>query len=318
METKVRYVIVGLFVVLLGATATAVFLWLGKGIERTAYERYYAYFRESVSGLNPNAPVKYRGVEVGSVNAIVINPKNIEEVRLTLDIARGTPVKTDTVATLRVQGLTGLSFVELAGGSQRAPLLAAEAGEPYPVIKTGPSLLSRIDADVTNLITGVNSFTEDARAVLDKENREKLKRILDDLAKLTHTLAKRSELVDQGTVNAARSLENIARITEQLDARTPALLGNVDNAAAALKGTAGEIDEASRQIARAGRELGAVLTENRRNIESFTRQSLPELGPLAGELRQLTLELQRLARQLDREPDSVILGRHPEPPGPGE
>ncbi|MGE5752363.1 MAG: MlaD family protein [Deltaproteobacteria bacterium] len=318
METRVKYVIVGLFVVILGAASVAIFLWLGKGLERTTYDRYLAFFRESVSGLNPNAPVKFRGVDVGRVRDIVINPKNVEEVRLTLEIVQGTPVKTDTVATLRVQGLTGLAFVDLSGGSQAAPLLKAEPGESYPVIRTGPSLLFRLDTEVTNLITGVNAFTEDARAVIDEENRRKLRQILGDLAVLTHTLAERSESVDEGVLRGAEAMQNIARITEQLHGRLPVLLDNVASTTASLKGTAVKIDAAGVEVARAGRELGDMAKENRPNIERFTRQSLPEFGLLIAELRQLTVQLQRLARLLEQEPNSAIFGRPPVPPGPGE
>jgi phospholipid/cholesterol/gamma-HCH transport system substrate-binding protein len=318
METKVKYVIVGLFVILLGATSIGVFLWLGRGLERTTYERYYAYFRESVSGLNPNAPVKFRGVDVGRVKEIAINPKNIEEVRLSMEIAQGTPIKTDTVATLQIQGLTGLAFVNLSGGSQAAPLLKAKAGDIYPVIRTGPSLLLRLDSELTNLISGVNAFTGDARAVIDEENRRKLRQILGDLAVLTRTLAKRSETVDEGVVRGAEAMRNIARITEQLHGRLPALLDNVAATTASLQGTAAAIDTAGVEVARAGRELGDMAKENRPNLERFTRQSLPEIGLLIAELRQLTLQLQRLARQLEQEPNSAIFGRSPAPPGPGE
>lgn len=318
METKVRYILVGLFVVLLGTTALVLFLWLSRGIERPAYDRYYAYFRESVSGINQNATVKYRGVDVGRVGEIVLNPGNVEEVRLSLDIVRGIPIKTDTVAALRVQGLTGLSFVDLSGGTQGAPLLTANAGERYPVIKTGPSLLARLDADLTGLIMGATGVTEDARAVMDLENRAKLKAILADLARLTDTLAKRSEIVDRGVVQGAQALENIARVTGRLDAQAPAILENVNSGATALRGTAGEVNEAGRRIASAGREMEDMVRENRRNVERFTRQGLPEFAALVEEMRRLTRQMERLGRQLELEPDSVIRGKHPEPPGPGE
>ena len=332
MEPKIRYVAVGLFVVLLGTASVAVFLWLSRGIERTTYDRYRAYFRESVSGLGPNAVVKYRGVEVGRVREIVINPRNVEEVRLTLEIARGTPVKSDTVAVLKLQGLTGLAFLDLTGGSQGAPMLQAEAGERYPVIRTAPSLLHRIDSDVTRLVAGVTDFTEDARALVDKETRDELKRILRDLATLADTLAKRSGTVDRGVADAAKALENIARITDRLDARSPEIVENLGKGTAALKDAGGEarnaavefqkaagnVQEAGREVARAGRELSSLVGESRDDLGRFARHGLPEIGILVSELRQLTVQLQRLARQLEQEPDSVILGRHPVPPGPGE
>lgn len=332
MDTKIRYVAVGLFVVLLGTASVAGFLWLAKGIERTTYDRYHAYFRESVSGLGPNAVVKYRGVEVGRVREIVINPRNIEEVLLALDIARGTPVKTDTVATLKLQGLTGLAFLDLSGGSQSAPMLKAEAGERYPVIRTVPSLLYRIDTDVTRLITGVTDFTESARALVDEETREELQRIIRDLATLTDALAKRSETVDRGVEDGAKAMANIARITDRLDARAPEIVENLGEGTAAMKEAGGEarraaadirkaaeeVQAAGREVARAGRELSALIGENRQGLGRFARQGLPEIGALAAELRQLTAQLRRLGRDLEREPDSLILGRHPVPPGPGE
>ena len=101
-------------------------LWLSSGgAYRKAYDTYQAYMSESVSGLSLDAPVRYRGVEVGRVRKIALAPENIEQVQLTLDIERGTPVKEDTVAVLRVQGLTGIAYVELSGGQ---PRLAAARG----------------------------------------------------------------------------------------------------------------------------------------------------------------------------------------------
>src|SRR5512134_3044553 len=140
MDTKVNYVIVGTFVAILGAAALAVFLWLGKSDYRGVYDRYYADMRESVAGLSVNSTVKYRGVEVGRVKDIVLNPENPEEVRLTLDILHTAPIKTDTVAVLETQGLTGLATVNLTGGSRDAQKLEPAPGQEYPIIKTGSSL----------------------------------------------------------------------------------------------------------------------------------------------------------------------------------
>ena len=103
---------------------------------RDAYDRYYAFMRESVAGLSVNSTVKYRGVDVGRVKEIALSPENPEEVRLVLDIDRGTPIKTDTIAVLETQGLTGLATLNLTGGSRDAPPLQATEGQEYPVIKT--------------------------------------------------------------------------------------------------------------------------------------------------------------------------------------
>lgn len=320
MEPKVNYVIAGLFVVLLGAVSLAAVLWLSKSDYGAAYDRYYTYMRESVSGLSINGPVKYRGVEVGRVKEIILNPENPEEVRLTMDITRGTPIKEDTLAVLDVQGLTGLAIINLAGGSRGSPPLTAKAGETYPVIKAGPSLFFRIDAALSRLLADqalsrlmadLDGFTRDARAALDEDNRAALKRILNETAELTHTLAARSKLLDQGAINAARTLENSAKISAAINEQLPAIMERIGRSAGAL-------ESMSKEMARASTAVSAVVSDSRPNIEQFTGQTLAETGLLIAELRQLTASLQRVARELEREPNALVFGRAPRPLGPGE
>lgn len=151
MEEKVNFAVVGAFVLILGAALIGAVLWLSSGRPYgSSYDIYQVYTKESVSGLSLDAPVRYHGVEVGRVRNIALAPGNVEEVQLTLAIARGTPVKVDTVAVLQTQGLTGIAFVELKGGKHDSPRLEATAGEPYPVIQAGPSLMGRLDASLTD------------------------------------------------------------------------------------------------------------------------------------------------------------------------
>ena len=145
MEPKVNYILVGAFVLILSAVVVVGVLWLGKTDYRGVYDRYEAHMRESVAGLSVDSTVKYRGVDVGRVKDIALSPDNPEEVKLTLDIVRGTPIKTDTIAVLETQGLTGLATINLTGGSRDAPPLEALEGQEYPVIKAGPSLFFRLD-----------------------------------------------------------------------------------------------------------------------------------------------------------------------------
>ena len=118
METKVSYALVGGFVVILGTLLVAVILWLASGgAFQKAYDLYLAISEESVAGLNLNAPVKYNGVDVGRVRQIRLDPANPEQVNLLFAIERGTPIRQDTVAVLKTQGLTGIAYVELSGGA---------------------------------------------------------------------------------------------------------------------------------------------------------------------------------------------------------
>lgn len=320
MDTKVNYALVGLFVVLLTILLVVGVLWLSKGDYRGAYDRYYAYMRESVSGLSVNAPVKYRGVEVGRVKEVILDPDNSEEVRLTMDIRRGTPIKEDTVAILDTQGLTGLAIVNLTGGSQESPPLQVKEGEEYPVIQTGPSLLYRIDtalsrllADqaVTRLLSDADGAFQDARAMMDQDNRAALRQALADLATVTRTLAARSGQVDQSLAGAAQASENLARLTRTLNEQVPIILARADKSAAAIQAM-------TEELTRTGKTVGGVVASTKPDLERFTGQTLAEVDALVAELRDLTGTLQRVARQLEREPDSLVFGRRGGPRGPGE
>jgi len=320
MEPKVNYVVVGLFVIVLVAVSLGIVLWLGKSEYRTDYDRYLAYMRESVVGLSLNSPVKYRGVDVGRVTDIRLNPQNTEEVQLTLEIERGTPIKEDTVATLRVQGLTAYAMIDLGGGTSESPPLTAKAGEAYPVIKTTPSLLARLDntlskllddEKLSGLIENIGELASGARGLVEEGNGGGLKEILNDLSKVTHALAERRDQVDRTIVDAAAASNNLAKTTAVVREELPLLLRRFNAIAASLEGL-------SRDTAKAGTTVSTVLTEARPSLEQFSRHTLPETGLLVSELRQLTASLKRVASELEREPNALVMGRKKPPRGPGE
>ncbi len=128
MEDKVNYTVVGAFVLALGAALITGVLWLSAGFSaRKHLLPYQSIVSESVAGLNLDAPVKYLGVDVGKVSAIRIDPGNPRQVVLRFLIEQGTPIKKDTEAVLKTQGLTGIAYVELNGGSVGSPPLVAQS-----------------------------------------------------------------------------------------------------------------------------------------------------------------------------------------------
>jgi len=122
VDDKVNYALVGIFVLGLGAALVVAVLWLAAGIDtQKKYEPYQSVIKESVAGLSIAAPVKYMGVDVGKVSEIAIDPQNSRQVRVKFLIERGTPIKQDTEAVMKSQGLTGIAYIELSGGSVGAP-----------------------------------------------------------------------------------------------------------------------------------------------------------------------------------------------------
>ncbi len=308
METKVNYAIVGAFVLALGAVLIGSALWLASGgTLQKKYAPYLAIMVESVSGLNLNAPVKYNGVDVGKVRDIQLDPANPERVRLMLLIERGTPIKVDTVAVLKTQGLTGIAYVELSGGAPNAPLLEAVAPEPHPMILTKPSLSARLENVLTSVLAKLDSTSGNIDALLSEENQAAFKSALADLAIVARTVAARKETLDAGITHAARTFENASRLTAQAGPVLDRIGRSADS-----------VEQMGIEVARTSVSAGTAVDSAGTDIRRFTAETLPELERLLGELAILTTSLRRLTEQTERDPRGFLFGRQPVPPGPGE
>lgn len=308
METKVNYALVGAFVLILGAALIAGVLWIasGGGLQKK-YDPYLALVEESVAGLSLNAPVKYRGVDVGKVKSIELDPKNPEQVRLIFAIERGTPIKQDTVAVLKTQGLTGIAYVELDGGSIASPPLLAVAPEQYPVIRTKPSLSARLENVLTSVLAKLDSTSDSVNKLLSAENMTALKSTLADLAILAHTVAARKDSIDNAIAGAERTFKNSAKVSAELSP----VLERISKSADALRKMGDETAKTSVSVGKTADSVGA-------DVKRLTTDTLPELQSLLGELNVLSVSLRRLIEETERNPRGFIFGRKPVPEGPGE
>ena len=315
MEEKVNFAAVGAFVIVLTVTMIAGVLWLSSGkYYRKSYDTYETYMTESVSGLNLNAPVRYRGVDVGRVGRIALAPGNVEQVQVTLDIERGTPVKEDTVATLQTQGLTGIAYLELTGGHRESPDLRAKPGEAHPVIASAPSLMYRLETAIPVLLANLNRASDNLNALLDDENRRAVKATLADLAQLSRTLAARSATIDATLASTARTMDAAARTTGKaaaVAAELPQLVQRIERTAAAFERMATE-------VAGAGASARGAVDGTRAELAQFTGSTLPEVRALVDELRGLTATLRRVGDTVDRNPSVLLYGRPAAKKGPGE
>ena len=301
MENKVNLALVGAFVLTLGLAIVAGVLWISAG--RTAsqdYDTYLAYPGESVSGLNRQAPVKYKGVVVGAVREIELDPEDPQNVRLVLAIERGVPIKQDTVAVLSVQGLTGIAFLDLEGGSKESPLLTAAQPGGYPVIATRPSLFKRLDTQITALVADLSQAAQNVNQLLDADTRAALQQTARDLDSVVHQIAGRSKEVDAALVDAARTMENSARASAQLTELTR------------------QIARSAESVERAAESVRATAAGTTGGVQQLRADTFPELQRLLAEARAATNSLARVAQELERSPNALVVGREPMPRGPGE
>ncbi len=310
-----NYALVGLFVLILGTALIAVVLWLASGgAFKQKYDLYLAIEDESVAGLSTNAPVKYNGVDVGKVREIKLHPGNPERVDLLFAIERGTPIKEDTVAVLKTQGLTGIAYVELSGGARDAPPLRTIPPNEYPIIRTKPSLSARLENILTDLMAKLDSTSTSIGAFLSAENVAAFKSAIADIAVVSRTFAARKDTLDAGIANAARTFDNGARVATQLGPvieRIGPVIERIGRSAEAVEKMGNDAALAS---VNAGKTIDAVGA----GVQRVTAETLPELDRLIGEMNVLAGSLRRLSEKLEGSPGGLLLGRSQVAPGPGE
>ncbi|MDO9196386.1 MlaD family protein [Rhodoferax sp.] len=303
-----NYSVVGAFVLVLGALLIAGVLWLASGgAWQKQYDFYLAILDESVAGLNLNAPVKYNGVDVGNVRDIELDRINPQRVKLLFAIEHGTPIKEDTIAVLKTQGLTGIAYVELSGGATDSPPLRAVAGSRYPEIRTKPSLSARLENVLTSVLAKMDSTSNNINSILSDANQAAFKSALADIATVARTIAARKDTIDAGITHAGQTLQNTSQATAQMGA----VLDRIGRSADAVEKMGAEVAKTS---ASAGKTVDAVGAD----VKRFGSETLPELERLLGELSVLTTSLRRLSEQTERDPRGLLFGRKPVPPGPGE
>jgi phospholipid/cholesterol/gamma-HCH transport system substrate-binding protein len=166
METDKRYFVEGLFIIGLAIAAALFAVWLtntGKSDDVI----YRIHFAESVSGLALGDPVKFHGVDVGTVKTLGLDPDNSQLVRVDVRLRRETPVKTDTKASLKLKGITGVVYVELNGGSPAAKMLVAETPEgQIPEIPYEKSSLANLLDQLPRVIQKFSALEDKATKVV--------------------------------------------------------------------------------------------------------------------------------------------------------
>ncbi len=166
MESDKHYFIEGLFILGFLVAGALFAVWLTTSGHRDDV-LYRIHFAESVSGLTLGDPVKFHGVDVGTVKTLAIDPADPRLVRVDVALRKDTPVKTDTKATLKLKGITGVVFIELEGGSTAATALASATPEgQIPEIPAEKSTLASLLDELPKVIAKFSSLEDRAGKVV--------------------------------------------------------------------------------------------------------------------------------------------------------
>lgn len=301
METRASYLIVGAFMLALIAGAIGFAMWLTRANLRENNVFYYIYFTGSVAGLQNGSTVQLRGVPVGNVADISIDQGNIELIQVTVSIRVGTPIKTNTVAQLQLQGITGLSVIQLSGGTQDAPPLEPALGKRRAVIPSIPSPLERVFQSVPEVTTQIVELAARLNDLLNDENRQAISHVFANLDSLTSSLAGSRDDVTKLLHDSSTLVASLDTLAGQLGNDAHHMLGKSEQTAAALTDTA-------KSVSRMADEFRKLAADNQPGLHDFSQSGLYELTQLLSDARVLVATLNRVADQLERDPARFLFG----------
>ena len=299
-------------------------------------DRYHVLFRESVSGLELGSPVKLRGVRVGEVSRIRLNPKNVEEVQVTMLLDEGAPIKVDTTAQLQMQGITGLKYVELLDGTRDSKPLPSGG-----YIKAGASLLNKVSDRADSLTLKADKVLDNLLVLTGQQNQERIAATLAHVESMVRAIDEMSvslnQIIKQLSEVLVENREPIRNVVANVDETTDEVTTMVRNAnqliidlrgvieGVELRDTIAGIEQTNLMIQEqfAGIDLRSTVTNVGRTLaamqlvlEQFTHmlgQNQGELRAAMYNLRLATQSIKEFSRTVQERPSSLIFESKPKP-----
>jgi phospholipid/cholesterol/gamma-HCH transport system substrate-binding protein len=304
MENRSHALMTGFFTLTLLAAAILLGIWFNR--DRVERNPYLIATTLSIPGLNPQAAVRYRGLEVGKVDNIDFNQKVAGQILIHLSIDPETPVTKTTYATLGYQGVTGIAYVQLDDEKTGSPLLGTSKQAPS-LIPLHPGFFDQLEKRGKSILSKAEQVADRMNDLLDGHNREAMMQAFTDVSdtarayrelpdKLQPTLDKLPSLVQQ----ANGTLASVNRLAD--DAK---------NITTSLQGPDGAIARLNNTVDRVGLSLETVAG-------GVELETLPNINALTDETRSSMRSVRRAMNTLNERPQSILFGNAETPPGPGE
>ncbi len=228
METRANYVTVGLFTLIVIAAAFSFIYWVARLGDQTGLVPLQVRIAGSVTGLGEGSDVLFNGIKVGKVNRVAFDAADPRIVYAITSVKPDTPIRADTTATIGSQGLTGVSYISLKGGTPAAPLLLGS--DQTPIIEATPSAVG----DILETVRAVAGRADAMMVSLDefmKEVRGPAAQSVKNIETFSSSLAKNADGFDKFLVNVSKAAESLEGLSAKLDTsivRTQEILAAVD------------------------------------------------------------------------------------------
>lgn len=297
MEREANYAAVGAFVLVVALAAALFVYWYSGTRVHRKYDHYEIYFNGSVSGLEQGAPVRYLGVRVGRVVEMRIDPRDAGRVEVIAAIESTTPISPRTLAELDLQGVTGLLYIDLQRSAR--PAAPSVASLEYPVIRAAPSQFDVFLAQLPRLSAAAGGVIERLNRMLSDRNIDDVSRSLDNLSQASSSLPETVR-----SVNAL--LVQLRSATAELGGTAKSAQNVMDTAGPEIVTTVRRLQTVADNLSQATHQLDKMVAENRTDVRSFTRTSLPEIESFVREGRAAAVEIRQLSASLRQNPSQLL------------
>lgn len=306
METRASYLLVGAFALIVMAGFVISVVWMAGANLREDVAYYDIHFDGSVTGLKPGNTVRYRGIPVGAVTEIAINPENVQQVRVMIEVPADTPIKKDTIAALEYQGLTGVAFVQLTGGTNEAPMLEVGKDQERPVIRSRPSQLEELVQGAPELMARITALVNKGNVLFGEKNLENFGATLENVRTITGALSGESADLVATLKDTSKTMQealgNLNIATKRLATETKGVGGE-------FKKTLGDIRKTSVEFRRAAFDLADIMETNKEPFNAFASSGLYEFTQLLAEMRILVSAITRITANVESDPGRFLYGK---------
>ncbi len=303
METRASHIAVGAFVLVLLFGALGFVVWVSHFSERVIESHFFTRFYGSVAGLDVNSNVLFGGIPVGHVTSVEVDPQDSSLARVDILVKADTPIRTDSVATLAMQGITGGVLVEISRGTK-----TAQRSKTDSEIPSAYSPLERLLSGAPEVISKANALLDRASTFLSPANSTAFAEILANLDHLTGELAHGSGRFDGLLAEADTAVKQVTataleiqKLASDLRDSTGKLVGSADKAVGQIRNLASTFNKTAGS-------LDGLIQENRQPIHDFTTQGLYELTQMITEVRLLAQTLNRVSIEIERDPARFFFG----------
>lgn len=302
METRAKHIAVGSFVLLFAIGIAFFVFWLARFEGEVRYDRYFARFAGTVSQLRVDSTVLFGGIPVGRVIDVGIDQENSELARVDLEVRSGTPIRTDSKATLEVQGLAGGVTIQISRGSRSAELLP-----PDSEITAGRSALEQIVGQVPDLLSQVNEITRRVNDLLSDKNLQSVSNAIANIESITNQLAGQANTAEGVMDTASGAIQELNKAAIEFSALATELRGAVGDVRGDATKAAKNFAAMADSFTKTSQQLSAVIADNREPLKQFSSTALYEAAELVTELRRLVASMTRISHEIEKDPARFLL-----------